>query len=84
MDLSTILSISGKPGLYKLVSQTKNGALVESLADSRRYPAFANDKISSMFSCLKKTKVQIYGILGNRKAARVQKKLPNRNSRALL
>lgn len=48
MDLSTILSISGKPGLYKLVSQTKNGALVESLADSRRYPAFANDKISAL------------------------------------
>ncbi len=48
MDLSTILSISGKPGLFKLVSQTKNGALVESLADSRRYPAFAHYKISSL------------------------------------
>ncbi len=48
MDLSTVLSISGKPGLYKLVSQTKNGALVESLVDSRRYPAFAKDKISAL------------------------------------
>ena len=48
MDLSTILSISGKPGLYKLISQTKSGALVESLTDSRRYPAFAHEKISSL------------------------------------
>ncbi len=48
MDLSTILSITGKPGLYKLVSQTKSGALVESLLDSRRYPAFAHEKISSL------------------------------------
>ena len=48
MDLSTILSISGKPGLYKLISQPKSGALVESLTDSRRYPAFAHEKISSL------------------------------------
>ena len=48
MDLSTILSITGKPGLFKLISQTKNGALVESLLDSRRYPAFAHEKISSL------------------------------------
>ena len=48
MDLSTILSITGKPGLFKLISQTKNGALVESLLDSRRYPAFAHENISSL------------------------------------
>ncbi len=48
MDLSTILSISGKPGLYKLISQTKNGALVESLVDSKRFPAFSHYKISSL------------------------------------
>ncbi len=48
MDLSTILSISGKPGLYKLISQTKTGALVESLLDSRRMPAFAHERISSL------------------------------------
>ncbi len=48
MDLSTILSISGKPGLFKLISQTKTGALVESLIDSKRYPAFLNEKISSL------------------------------------
>lgn len=48
MDLSKILSISGKSGLYKVVSQMKNAVLVESLTDKRRFPAFAHDKISSM------------------------------------
>lgn len=48
MDLSNILSISGKPGLYKLLSQTKTGALVESLLDGKRHPAFSYEKISSL------------------------------------
>ena len=48
MDLSKILSISGKPGLFKLVSQTKNGALIESLIDGKRQQAFAKEKISSL------------------------------------
>ena len=36
MDLTGILAITGKPGLYKLISQTKSGALVESLVDKKR------------------------------------------------
>lgn len=48
MDLSKILAISGKPGLYKLVSRTKNGAVVESLIDGKRMPVFQSDKISSL------------------------------------
>jgi hypothetical protein len=48
MDLSKILSISGRTGLFKVVSQLKNAVLVESLTDKRRFPAFAHDKISSM------------------------------------
>lgn len=48
MDLSKILSISGKPGLFKLVSQTKSGALIESFLDGKRQPAFAKEKISSL------------------------------------
>lgn len=43
--LKTILSISGKPGLYKLVSQGKNMLIVESLADKKRFPAYGNEKI---------------------------------------
>ena len=48
MDLSKILSVSGKSGLFKVVSQLKNAVLVESLTDKKRFPAFAHDKISSM------------------------------------
>ena len=46
--LKTILSIAGKPGLYKLVSQGKNMLIVESLLDGRRMPAYGNDKIVSL------------------------------------
>lgn len=48
MDLSKILVISGKPDIYELVSQTKNGAIVESLADKKRCPVFKTDRISSL------------------------------------
>lgn len=45
----TILAISGKPGLFKLVSKGKNNLIVEALdATHRRQPAFATDKISSL------------------------------------
>lgn len=46
--LKTILSISGKPGLYKLVSQGRNMLIVESLMDKRRFPAYGNEKIISL------------------------------------
>lgn len=47
--LQTILSISGKPGLYKLVSRAKNSLIVEALDEThRRMPAFATDKITSL------------------------------------
>lgn len=46
--LKTILSISGKPGLYKLVSHGKNMLIVESLTDKKRVPAYAKDKVISL------------------------------------
>ncbi len=48
MDLSKILSISGKPGLYETLAQTKNGLVVESLTDGKKFTAFSHEKISSM------------------------------------
>ena len=45
----TILAISGKPGLYKLVSRGKNNLIVEALdATHKRLPAFATDRITSL------------------------------------
>lgn len=47
--LQTILAISGKPGLYKLVSRAKNSLIVETLDENhKRIPAFATDRITSL------------------------------------
>ncbi len=47
--LKTILSISGKPGLYKLVSRGNRNIIVEALDDThKRFPAFGTDKIISL------------------------------------
>lgn len=48
MDLKEIMAIGGKPGLYKMVAQAKNGIIVESLLDQKRLQAFSHDKISSL------------------------------------
>lgn len=44
----TILAISGKPGLYELVSRGKGSLIVESLTDHKRMPAFASDRVTSL------------------------------------
>ncbi len=47
--LKTILSISGKPGLYKLISQGKNTLIVEAItADKKRLPIHAREKTISL------------------------------------
>lgn len=48
MDLSKILSISGKNGLYRLVNQGKNNIIVESLENGMRTPAFSHDGIATL------------------------------------
>ena len=46
--LRTILSITGKPGLFKIVSQGKNMLLIEDLTSKKRTPAHSRDKIISL------------------------------------
>jgi len=46
--LKKILSISGKSGLYKLISQGKNMFIAESLIDKKRIPVYAKDKVVSL------------------------------------
>lgn len=47
--LKTILSISGKAGLYKLVSHGKNMLIVETLdAQKKRMPIYGTDKVISL------------------------------------
>lgn len=47
--METILSIAGKPGLYKMVSRGKTNLIVESLDDKRRrMPVFSSDRVTSL------------------------------------
>jgi hypothetical protein len=46
--LKEILVVSGKPGLYKLVSKGNNLLIIESLIDKKRIPAYARDKVISL------------------------------------
>ncbi len=46
--LRRILSVSGKPGLFKLVSSGKNMIVVESLIDGKRIPIHPRDKVVAL------------------------------------
>jgi dephospho-CoA kinase len=47
--METILSIAGKPGLYRLVSRGKQNLIVESLDEAKkRMPAFSTDRVISL------------------------------------
>ena len=48
MDLRTVLSVSGKPGLFKLIAHQKSGVVVESLLDGKRTAISANANVSSL------------------------------------
>ena len=48
MNLTGIIAISGRPGLYKVIAQGKNSIIVESLIDNKRFPAYATDRISAL------------------------------------
>lgn len=46
--LKTILSVSGRPGLFRLVNQGKNMLIVESLQNGKRGPVYTHDKVVSL------------------------------------
>ncbi|MFK7782604.1 DUF5606 domain-containing protein [Psychroserpens sp.] len=46
MSLDKILSISGKPGLYKVVTQTRNGFIAESLIDQKKVNVNIHSNVS--------------------------------------
>lgn len=48
MDLSKILSVTGKSGLFKLLSHNKTSFIVESLTDGKRFPVFPNDGVATL------------------------------------
>ncbi|MBR4849635.1 MAG: DUF5606 domain-containing protein [Alistipes sp.] len=48
MELKDILAISGQPGLFRFVAQSRNGFIVESLLDGKRMNASASSRISAL------------------------------------
>jgi hypothetical protein len=48
MDLRTIISISGSPGLYRIISHSRTGVIVESMLDKKRSMISANQRINSL------------------------------------
>ena len=46
--LREILSITGRPGLFRIVSQGKGTLIVEELGSGKRFPAHARDKVVSL------------------------------------
>lgn len=56
MDISGIIAVSGMPGLFKVIAQTRGGLVVESLADGKRLPIHASSKVSALED------ISIYGV----------------------
>lgn len=56
MDLTKIISISGKPGLFKLISQAKGGFIVEDLDKGKKTSISAQNNVSLLEN------VAIYGV----------------------
>ena len=48
IDLTGFISITGQPGLYKIVAQSKNGIIVEGLSDKKRVNIYASTKVSTL------------------------------------
>lgn len=46
MSLEKVISISGKPGLYKLITQTRGGFVAESLVDNKRISVSIQNNVS--------------------------------------
>ena len=46
MEFEKIIAVSGKPGLFKIISQSKNAVIAESLLDNKRLAINASQNIS--------------------------------------
>ena len=77
--LKTILSVSGKSGLYKMISQGRNLLIVESLIDQKRIPAYTTDKVLTLGNISIYTnaeEVPLYKVLNSIKKKENTQKIP--------
>ncbi len=76
MSLDKILAISGKPGLYEIVTQTRTGAVVQSLIDKKRITVGAHSNISIL------SEIAIYTLTEEVPLKEVLKKVKNKENGA--
>ena len=69
MALEKVLAISGKPGLYKLVTQTRTGFIAESLIDQKRIAIGIQQNVSVL------SEIAIYTLAEEVPLANVFKKI---------
>ena len=48
MSLEKVIAISGKPGLFEIISRTKSGLIVESMSDGKRFPVNSVHNVSTL------------------------------------
>ena len=48
MSLEKVIAISGKPGLFEIISRTKSGLIVQSLSDGKRFPVNSVHNVSTL------------------------------------
>lgn len=46
MEFNKIIAVTGKPGLFEILSQTKSGVIVKSMIDGKRFPITATHNVS--------------------------------------
>jgi len=48
MELAKIISVSGKPGLFEIIGNSKNALIVSSIGDGKRQPVLPTERVSSL------------------------------------
>ncbi|MCZ4409411.1 DUF5606 domain-containing protein [Cryomorphaceae bacterium 1068] len=69
MDLSQILSIAGKPGLFKILNQSRGGVVVTSLNDGKKMVIGQTQRVSTL------SDISIYTLEGDEPLANIFEKM---------
>lgn len=74
MSLEKVLSISEKPGLFKLITQTRNGFVAESLLDGKRLSVNLHNNVSIL------SEIAIYTLTEEVPLVQVLKKIKDKEN----
>ncbi|RYD74445.1 MAG: hypothetical protein EOP53_18260 [Sphingobacteriales bacterium] len=82
MELKEIVSITGKPGLYKVIARTNQGIIVESLDEKKtRLPISANSQVAILDEITIYTaddeNIALKDVLSNIKKYTAENSIPN-------